>query len=145
MKTSYIAIISLVLVGTIGTSYALIVHNEAVNIEGNLQVIDGNLIVTKSGGGDSGLSVKNSGGSAVFQFTDVDDTQTYRFKLNKDGSNFQFIDATAGRTDLAVKLDTGNVGIGEVNPQEKLDVGGNLHVRDGNITSDGDICIGNCP
>jgi hypothetical protein len=136
--------ISIALAGSIGTSYALITHNDNVNINGNLQVIEGNLVVSKTGGGDSGLSVKNSGGSAVFQFNDVDDSQVYRFKLNKLGDSFQFIDASSARTDMTIKLNNGNIGIGTTNPQERLDINGNLRVQ-GNITTNGDICIGSCP
>ena len=37
--------------------------------------------------------------------------------------------------------DTGNVGIGTTSPTEKLQVEGTIKVN-GNITSDGEICIG---
>jgi len=37
-----------------------------------------------------------------------------------------------------------NTGIGNTNPAEMLDVTGNIKLS-GNIVSDGDICIGNCP
>lgn len=37
-----------------------------------------------------------------------------------------------------------NVGIGIISPSEKLDVDGNIKLT-GNILSDGNICIGNCP
>jgi hypothetical protein len=55
---------------------------------------------------------------------------------------------TGGLTDSAAPLfvaTTGNVGLGTVNPSEKLTVEGNLKVN-GSIVSDGDICIGSgCP
>ena len=146
MKTLFLVLIAIIVVtGSIGTSYALVTHGEAVNIFGQLQVVDSNMVVTRTDGSDTGLSVKNSGAANVFQFFDVDDNQVYRFKLNADGNSFTFLDATAGQNNLVVQLPSGNIGIGEDNPQERLDVGGDLHVRDGTITADGDICIGACP
>ena len=147
MKILIFVIVAVVAAGSIGTSYALITHNESVDINGTLQVIEGNLVVSKTGGGDSGLSVKNSGGSAVFQFNDVDDSKVYRFKLNKLGNVFQFIDASAARTDITIDLASGNVGIGQNSADEKLDVNGNIKLTGASraITSDGDICIGSCP
>jgi len=144
MRVLGIVIISLVAIGAIGTSYAVISHNDAVNIFGTLQIVEGNLVVSRTGGADSGLNVKNDGGNAVFQFFDVDDGQVYKFILQKDGTLFKFTDATHARTDLAIKTSNGNIGIGTTNPQSKLDVNGDLKVQ-GNILSNGDICIGSCP
>ena len=128
----------------IGTSYAIIVHSDSVNIFGNLQIVGGNLVVSKTGGADSGLNVMNDGGNAVFQFFDVDNGQVYKFVLQKDGTLFKFTDATHARTDLVIRTSDGNIGIGTTNPQSKLDVNGDLRIQ-GNILSNGDICIGNCP
>jgi len=136
----------IVAISSIGTVYALIVHNDAVNVNGNLKVVNGNTIGVRTDGGDIGNVLKNSGAANVFSFNDLDDDQIYRFKLVGDGSEFQFLDYThSNRRDLTIKTATGNIGINEPNPQEKLDIGGNLHVRDGIITADGDICIGTCP
>ena len=144
MRAVILLVVAIVAAGSIGTSYALVTYNEDVEINGGLDINQGNLVVEKTGGGDSGLSIKNSGGSAVFQFNDVDDSQVYRFKLNKFGDSFQFIDASSARTDMTIKLSNGNIGMGVNNPQEKLHVNGNLRL-DGNLTSNGDICIGSCP
>ena len=42
-----------------------------------------------------------------------------------------------------IYFDAGNVGINTAGPTEKLQVEGNIKLN-GNITSDGDICIGTC-
>lgn len=146
MKTLALVIIAIVVAGSVGTSYALITHADNVAVNGNLTVNDGNIVSVRTDGSDSGNAMKNNGGSMVFTFSDLDDSQVYRFKLLGTGQEFQFLDFTHGnRLDLVIKTATGNIGIGEPNPQERLDVGGNLHVRDGTITADGDICIGACP
>ncbi len=147
MKKRHITLIALlVVVGSISTAYATITQADNVNVLGQLTVVDGNLIVQHTDGGDGGFSTRALGAQNVFQFIETSGGQVYRFVLNDDGSEFAMRDFTHGnRADLVVKTATGNVGIGEPNPQERLDVGGNLHVRDGTITADGDICIGACP
>jgi len=67
-------------------------------------------------------------------------TEGYLFKLggaDVAGDGFEVI-----RIDSAGKL-----GIGTSTPAEKLDVNGNIKLSGfgRSITSDGDICIGNCP
>ena len=94
MRALTMVILVLIAVGMIGTSYAIIVHSDSVNIFGNLQIVGGNLVVSKTGGADSGLNVMNDGGNAVFQFFDVDNGQVYKFVLQKDGTLFKFTDAT---------------------------------------------------
>jgi hypothetical protein len=42
-----------------------------------------------------------------------------------------------------IYFDAGNVGIDTANPTERLHVEGNIKLN-GNLTSDGDICIGSC-
>ena len=126
-------------------AYATVTHADNTNILGQLTVVDGNLVVQHTDGGDGGFSTRALGAQNVFQFIETSGGQVYRFVLNDDGSEFAMRDFTHGnRGDLVIKTATGNVGVGEANPQERLDVGGNLHVRDGTITSDGDICIGAC-
>jgi len=44
---------------------------------------------------------------------------------------------------MTLKSD-GNVGFGTSTPDEKVVIVGNVKIN-GNILSDGDICIGNCP
>ncbi|MCP4590343.1 MAG: hypothetical protein GY842_06350, partial [bacterium] len=46
-------------------------------------------------------------------------------------------------TPIQTMTPDGNVGIGDLVPEEKLEVDGNIKLS-GNIVSDGDICIGNC-
>jgi len=147
MKKRHIAIVALlVVVGSISTAYATVTHADNTNILGQLTVVDGNLIVQHTDGGDGGFSTRALGAQNVFQFIETSGGQVYRFVLSADGSEFALRDFThANRGDIVIKTATGNVGVGEANPQERLDVGGNLHVRDGTITADGDICIGACP
>jgi hypothetical protein len=145
LKTLTLAIISIIAVGSVGTSYALLVHNEAVQINGNLKVIDGNFDGIRKDGLDSGFAIHNEGGASLFTFDDIDDSQVYRMKLTGNGDQFQFLSFTDNnREDIVIDTATGKIGVNQTNPQEALHVGGNLKV-DGSITSDGDICIGNCP
>ena len=56
---------------------------------------------------------------------------------------FTIGDVNAGLARLGIDS-TGNIGIGTVNPDEKLHVIGNIKLT-GDIVSDNDICIGTCP
>jgi len=47
-------------------------------------------------------------------------------------------------TDLMTLKKDGKIGFGTSAPSEKVEIVGNVKIN-GNILSDGDICIGNCP
>lgn len=54
-------------------------------------------------------------------------------------------DTNAGLSNAAMVIkNNGNVGIGTTTPSQKLEVNGNFKLN-GNMVSDGDICIGMCP
>ena len=76
---------------------------------------------------------------------------TGNFVINAGGNTLDrqnklgFYSAANGHGDLGTQVmtltDVGYVGIGTPNPSEKLSVEGNIKVN-GNITSDGEMCIG---
>lgn len=70
----------------------------------------------------------------------TDSGQGYAFRLTSD--QFRIYDAEADVDRLTIDT-AGKVGIGTINPTEKLEVNGNIKIG-GDILSDGDICIGNC-
>lgn len=74
-----------------------------------------------------------------------DPTQEWSMAVGwKYAGDFSIIEEDEAGDRLYIKRG-GNVGIGTVNPTEKLDVRGNIKLI-GNIVSDGDICIGSgCP
>ena len=113
MKILALVIISIVAAGSIGTSYALITHGEAVQINGDLNLVQGSFNSLRTDGNDLANGMANSGGANVFQFFDVDDNQVYRMKLLGDGSEFVFQDFThANRKDIVIQTATGNIGVG---------------------------------
>jgi len=96
------------------------------------------------------LSLRSTGGSPLVFMADDDDATNnnpqYRMRLTNDQGrlDFSYREPPSAESIRMSITNTGNIGIGTVNPTELLDVNGNLRVR-GNIVSTGDICIGNCP
>jgi hypothetical protein len=76
-----------------------------------------------------GFLIGNSTDSAISGF--IYDEDGGGLAIKSGGSNRVYISPA------------GNVGIGKNNPTEKLEVAGNIKLS-GNITSDGDLCIGKC-
>lgn len=101
--------------------------------------------------GDNGVRIKSTDGLASLYVDsgNVDSPQYIRFM--EDGKSNFWLTAVSdallfrpdGGTPSVVFTDDGKVGIGTRNPQEKLDINGNINLS-GNILSDGDICIGKC-
>jgi len=121
-----------------------------VNVSGgNLNIIDGGMIFTRTDGIQTALTVRNVNAQTAVIFEDTDSSRSYVMRYTLDGLRFDFLNLDAGvpRVDLAIQTITGNIGMGTLSPTEKLDVNGNIHLSGANskITSAGDICIGNCP
>jgi len=85
--------------------------------------------------------------SAIY-FIDSDSGRNYILRTLPDGLRFDIVNwdaaASVSRIDMSILTATGNIGMGTTDPQEKLDVDGNIRLT-GNIVSPTDICIGNCP
>jgi len=149
---TYVIMLILVIAISMGTVLALEVHTSPPVIidQGNLNVLNGQIIMDRSDGIAPAITMKAKGAAMGLKFhdTDPETNQEYLIRLTQDGKNLWFIDQTHGnRIDIAVKTATGNIGIGTNLPDEKLDINGNLKLSGTGrtITSDGDICIGNCP
>ena len=94
MRKRHISLVALlVVVGSVSTAYAVtITHADNTNILGQLTVVDGNLVVQHTDGGDGGFSTRALGAQNVFQFIETSGGQVYRFVLNADGSEFALRD-----------------------------------------------------
>ncbi len=131
---------------TIGTAFADTFTEVILN--GDLFVNNGVFVFERTDNAQTAMQLKNSDKQITFTFIDPDDDQKYILR-STPGTNgrFDFVDFSGAsptpRVDLSITRNTGNVGIGTTAPTETLDVNGNLRMR-GNITSTGDICIGNC-
>jgi len=98
-------------------------------------------------GKQSQLVLNNDVKQSAIYFIDSDTGNNYILRYKSDGLRFDFVKwdaASVGRIDMSMQFATGNIGMGTTNPQEKLDVNGNIRLT-GNIVSPNDICIGNCP
>lgn len=91
----------------------------------------GSAFIQAAGGINSakGFLIGNSTDSAIAGF--IYDEDGGGLAIKSGGSNRMYVSTN------------GNVGLGQSNPTEKLEVVGNIKLS-GNITSDGDICIGKC-
>ena len=145
---------------TVGTAFAATTFDSGAGatpvqiIGGNLLLTNGEIQTVRNDGFSSRLVFKSdAGGSALLRFHDVDDNQVYHIRLTSGGEQLEYIDLTHGfRRDLVLKTNTGNIGMGVSNPQENLDVSGNIRARGDLITdtgvirtTSGNICIGTCP
>jgi len=108
---------------------------------GNALAITFNENVTVDNAGPTSLIIRATSGQPNILFSDVGE-RFYTFTMIDGTGKFVIGDGTAGLSRLAIDS-TGNVGIGHINPTEKLDVLGNIKLS-GNIVSDNDICIGTC-
>jgi len=163
LKISFTPVKALILVAitivlTAGGVHATQIFNEDIVINGKLDVNNGLLTVKDAGfkfdrtdNIQTGLRLINSDKQTSFMFEDPDDQTLYVFRVspgpNGNVDYFDFSGANpVARVDISIKKATGQVGIGTQNPQEQLDVNGNIFLSGANakILSNGDICIGAC-
>ena len=97
-------------------------------IGGNLNIIDGNMIFTRTDSIQTNLNLRNTLAQTAIVFEDADSGSKYTLRLTPDGQRYQFLDFTGGvaRVDLTIQRSTGNIGIGTLTPTEALDVNGNV-------------------
>ena len=172
MKKFHMVLVGMITIGSlsIGIAFAdvasnlivsgfLIVNGNSV-VNGISQVNNGlvdinnsGLRITRDDGTQTAISLINSQKQSSFIFEDPDDNLKYTMRYTPDGtSRFQFLDTAipgSPRVDLSINTITGFTGLGEPNPQQQLDVAGNIKV-DGDVLSDGnlnikpngDLCLG---
>jgi len=107
------------------------------------------LFLTRTGSGiQSQVVLKNDVAQNSLYFVDSDSARTYVQRTTANGLRMDWLDGSGPpfRIDMSIRTDTGNIGLGQTNPQEKLDVNGNIFLSGANakILSNGDICIGAC-
>jgi len=169
---NYVIMAAIVVLGTtIGTAYAVTTFTEDVVIQdgsgnGHLFVGSGEAPnVTISGKGALGeqatfrlisnqhqavSEIRAVGGHALVFLADGDDATNgnpfYRMRLTDNTGRLDFsYDSSLEPQSIRMSIvKGGNIGIATTNPQELLDVNGNIRLT-GNIVSPNDICIGNCP
>ncbi|MBI2548296.1 hypothetical protein HYW21_03015 [Candidatus Woesearchaeota archaeon] len=122
--------------------------------------IVGDSVLYEDGNGNIGLGTTSPGarlqvaGSVIFSGLSVEGSGNHGAELRSSDGGSSYLDfANDGAVDYdarlrlasddALVLEGGNLGLGNVNPSERLEVTGNIKLS-GNILSDGDICIGNC-
>ena len=94
--------------------------------------------------GSATITVNSAAGTPNIKLVDSDDGQKWQFRIVSDGSRMDIKHMTTQTTNISILSSNDNVGIRNTNPQESLDVNGNIRLT-GNIVSPNDICIGNCP
>ena len=109
---------------------------------GNAMAIQFNESITADADGPTSVIIKADSGQPNILFSDVG-SSIYQFGILDGQGVFTIGDVNAGLARLGIDS-TGNIGIGTVNPDEKLHVIGNIKLT-GDIVSDNDICIGTCP
>jgi len=100
--------------------------------------------LVKSVNAEAVFNLRSFGGIPAVQLTDGDSGQKYRMRIGQPSEDFEIVDTTLGQNIRLLIQPNGNVGIGVTNPQEKLDVFGNMHTSgnadiDGNLNVDGII------
>jgi len=114
---------------------------------GDLRILDGNLLVNRDDGQNTFWAIKNNGRASVLNFHLLDDQKQFQLIFIEDSTRYsmRYVDPTNTSVEyFSILTSNGNVGIGDTTPQEKLDVKGNIRLT-GNIVSPNDICIGKCP
>lgn len=98
--------------------------------------------LTLDADGPTSLIIRADSGQPNILFSDVG-SSIYQFGIIDGTGVFTIGDVNAQKARLAIDS-SGNIGLGTVNPEERLDVKGNIHLSDTNskITANGDICIG---
>ena len=131
---------------TIGTAIAAETFSAPVEVQnGPLIMTNGTIDQSRTDGVQTLMKLKNSDKRVGILFEDTTGGAKYEIQQTADGSRFILSDPNfANRKDISINQANGNVGIGKLNPQQKLDVNGNIQLS-GNILSNGDICIGACP
>ena len=144
-------LVGLSIVLTAGIVHATATFNENVVINGRLDVNNGNFKFVRTDNVQTSLTLINPDKQTQLKFNDPDDDRSYSMRLTPGPTpRLDFFDFSGPnpvvRNDLSIKTDTGKVGIGTNNPQEQLDVNGNIFLSGANakILSNGDICIGAC-
>lgn len=94
----------------------------------------------ESTAGASAMFIDAQGGEASIILSDIGG-QKYKIRIPDGSTRLDFVDVTGGFSPMVIS--NGKVGINFLNPQEVLDVNGNIRLT-GNIIPTGDICIGNC-
>jgi len=89
-------------------------------------------------GKQSQLILDNDVGQSAIYFIDSDSDRNYILRTLPNGLRFDFVNwdttASVSRVDMSILTATGNIGMGTKDPQEKLDVDGNIRLT-GNIVS----------
>ena len=141
---------------SVGTTYAVLDTFDNVKVTNNLIVdnkvgigtdspsakldVDG---IVRVGGGRMQIGGFDGANNFVFRGGISGPTASFMiFTQNPDGSANSIRIQPSAQLGLFIE-NTGDVGVGKVNPTEALDVDGNIKLN-GDIISNGDICIGTC-
>ena len=131
---------------TIGTAVAAETFSAPVEVQnGPLIMTNGTIDQSRTDNVQTLMKLKNDAKRIGILFEDTTGGEKYEIQQTADGSRFILSDPNfSNRKDISINQATGNVGIGKLNPAERLDVNGNIQLT-GDILSSGDICIGACP
>ncbi len=141
-RPSIIVIFGLVAIGfTVGVSASFVTQD---------------ILRVENDAGSSSLQIHSAGGSKQMQFRDgdvADGEKVYSIRSTPNAKRIEWIsNSDSNRIDFSISTVTGNIGIGKIQAEEKLDVNGNIKLS-GDIVSDsainirpnGDLCLGDCP
>lgn len=143
---------SLVLVGSISTSYVLAEVFTTLEVSGSSDLL-GEVGIGKASTPGLALDVngvskfnkdlifaRTDGMNSIVQSQAAFDAEKHLIYQKAGGGAMSKYIVRANQ----ISLNLGDVGIGTENPLEKLDVRGNIRLT-GDIISPNDICIGSCP